>query len=160
MAKNKQLLIPAINFNDSVTKSKFDNLYGCRESRLRRHHFRIRSEGASPSNYSGPVPENLQCWRATGAQHAPRRKVLVDCERFQVGTSARRGDDWSRAPITSACQSATARTAPTPLPCLCLVPARWRAGLRGGIFRSRSAEPALDHRAYGVLVPSFGPFLD
>jgi adenosylhomocysteinase len=32
MAKNGQLLIPAINVNDSVTKSKFDNLYGCRES--------------------------------------------------------------------------------------------------------------------------------
>lgn len=27
-----RLLIPAINVNDSVTKSKFDNLYGCRES--------------------------------------------------------------------------------------------------------------------------------
>jgi adenosylhomocysteinase len=27
-----KLLIPAINVNDSVTKSKFDNLYGCRES--------------------------------------------------------------------------------------------------------------------------------
>jgi adenosylhomocysteinase len=32
MAKQGQLLIPAINVNDSVTKSKFDNLYGCRES--------------------------------------------------------------------------------------------------------------------------------
>jgi adenosylhomocysteinase len=32
MAKNKSLLFPAINVNDSVTKSKFDNLYGCRES--------------------------------------------------------------------------------------------------------------------------------
>ncbi len=32
MAKNNQLLFPAINVNDSVTKSKFDNLYGCRES--------------------------------------------------------------------------------------------------------------------------------
>ena len=32
MEANKQLLIPAINVNDSVTKSKFDNLYGCRES--------------------------------------------------------------------------------------------------------------------------------
>jgi adenosylhomocysteinase len=30
-AKN-QLLVPAINVNDSVTKSKFDNIYGCRES--------------------------------------------------------------------------------------------------------------------------------
>lgn len=32
MMKNNTLLIPAINVNDSVTKSKFDNLYGCRES--------------------------------------------------------------------------------------------------------------------------------
>ena len=32
MEKEKTLLIPAINVNDSVTKSKFDNLYGCRES--------------------------------------------------------------------------------------------------------------------------------
>jgi adenosylhomocysteinase len=34
MAKNGQLKIPAINVNDAVTKSKFDNLYGCRESLL------------------------------------------------------------------------------------------------------------------------------
>ena len=32
MEKDKSLMIPAINVNDSVTKSKFDNLYGCRES--------------------------------------------------------------------------------------------------------------------------------
>lgn len=32
MAKSGTLKIPAINVNDSVTKSKFDNLYGCRES--------------------------------------------------------------------------------------------------------------------------------
>ena len=32
MAKNGTLKLPAINVNDSVTKSKFDNLYGCRES--------------------------------------------------------------------------------------------------------------------------------
>jgi adenosylhomocysteinase len=32
MEKDKTLLFPAINVNDSVTKSKFDNLYGCRES--------------------------------------------------------------------------------------------------------------------------------
>ncbi|KTD40409.1 adenosylhomocysteinase [Legionella parisiensis] len=34
MAKKSELKIPAINVNDSVTKSKFDNLYGCRESLL------------------------------------------------------------------------------------------------------------------------------
>ena len=32
MQENKALKVPAINVNDSVTKSKFDNLYGCRES--------------------------------------------------------------------------------------------------------------------------------
>ena len=32
MMKRGELLVPAINVNDSVTKSKFDNLYGCRES--------------------------------------------------------------------------------------------------------------------------------
>jgi adenosylhomocysteinase len=32
MAKEGKLLFPAINVNDAVTKSKFDNLYGCRES--------------------------------------------------------------------------------------------------------------------------------
>ncbi|MFW5884370.1 MAG: adenosylhomocysteinase [bacterium] len=32
MAKDGTLLVPALNVNDSVTKSKFDNLYGCRES--------------------------------------------------------------------------------------------------------------------------------
>ena len=34
MAEQKTLAVPAINVNDSVTKSKFDNLYGCRESLL------------------------------------------------------------------------------------------------------------------------------
>ena len=32
MQQEGKLLVPAINVNDSVTKSKFDNLYGCRES--------------------------------------------------------------------------------------------------------------------------------
>ena len=32
MVETGELLFPAINVNDSVTKSKFDNLYGCRHS--------------------------------------------------------------------------------------------------------------------------------
>ena len=32
MVKKEELKVPAFNVNDSVTKSKFDNLYGCRES--------------------------------------------------------------------------------------------------------------------------------
>ena len=42
MAKKGTLKVPAINVNDSVTKSKFDNLYGCRESLGRRHQARDR----------------------------------------------------------------------------------------------------------------------
>ena len=34
MHQRNELKVPAINVNDSVTKSKFDNLYGCRESRV------------------------------------------------------------------------------------------------------------------------------
>jgi adenosylhomocysteinase len=34
MFRSGKLRVPAINVNDSVTKSKFDNLYGCRESLL------------------------------------------------------------------------------------------------------------------------------
>ncbi len=34
MAREGKLLMPAINVNDAVTKSKFDNIYGCRESML------------------------------------------------------------------------------------------------------------------------------
>ena len=37
MMEAGELLFPAINVNDSVTKSKFDNLYGCRHSPHRRH---------------------------------------------------------------------------------------------------------------------------
>ncbi len=37
LAERGELLFPGINVNDSVTKSKFDNLYGCRESRHRHH---------------------------------------------------------------------------------------------------------------------------
>ena len=40
--KNGNLPFPAINVNDSVTKSKFDNKYGCKESLGRRHPPRNR----------------------------------------------------------------------------------------------------------------------
>ncbi len=44
MQKKGTLLWPAINVNDSVTKSKFDNLYGCREIARRRHPPRHRRD--------------------------------------------------------------------------------------------------------------------
>ena len=45
MAKEGELAFPAINVNDSVTKSKFDNLYGCRESLVDAHQARHRRDG-------------------------------------------------------------------------------------------------------------------
>ncbi len=44
MMEAGELLFPAINVNDSVTKSKFDNLYGCRHSPRRRHQPRHRRD--------------------------------------------------------------------------------------------------------------------
>ena len=44
MQKQGKLLFPAINVNDSVTKSKFDNLYGCRESLVDAHPPRHRRD--------------------------------------------------------------------------------------------------------------------
>ena len=44
MEKDGKLLFPAINVNDSVTKSKFDNLYGCREVAGGRHPPRHRRD--------------------------------------------------------------------------------------------------------------------
>jgi len=54
MMEQNQLLVPAFNVNDSVTKSKFDNLYGCRESLAdgikRAGHLRLwrRGQGLRP----------------------------------------------------------------------------------------------------------------
>ena len=48
----KGLLVPAINVNDSVTKSKFDNLYGCRESLIGEYLRLIRISFASLTNSS------------------------------------------------------------------------------------------------------------
>ena len=51
----KGLLVPAINVNDSVTKSKFDNLYGCRESLIGRRFRCIKTSLASFANSSKMV---------------------------------------------------------------------------------------------------------
>jgi adenosylhomocysteinase len=69
MMESGQLLFPAFNVNDSVTKSKFDNLYGCRESladgikratdvmiaKVKHHHSR------TPRRHERPV-DRMQHW--------------------------------------------------------------------------------------------------
>ena len=57
LSKNGQLPFPAINVNDSVTKSKFDNKYGCKESAGRRHSPRHRHDDG------GQGRRGLRLWR-------------------------------------------------------------------------------------------------
>ena len=72
MAKEKRLLFPAINVNDSVTKSKFDNLYGCRESLVdgikRATDVMIAGKVAVVAGYGDVGKGSAQALRALSAQ--------------------------------------------------------------------------------------------
>eukprot|EP00048_Salpingoeca_helianthica_P014370 m.221387 g.221387 ORF g.221387 m.221387 type:complete len:433 (+) comp15784_c0_seq1:76-1374(+) len=72
MFKNGALKIPAINVNDSVTKSKFDNLYGCRESLIdgikRATDVMIAGKVAVVAGYGDVGKGCAQALRAFGAR--------------------------------------------------------------------------------------------
>ena len=72
MAKNGTLKVAAINVNDSVTKSKFDNLYGCRESLLdgikRATDVMIAGKVAVVCGYGDVGKGSAQSLRAQGAR--------------------------------------------------------------------------------------------
>src|ERR1035438_106036 len=72
MAKEGQLAFPAINVNDSVTKSKFDNLYGCRESLVdaikRATDVMIAGKVAVVCGYGDVGKGSAQALRALSAQ--------------------------------------------------------------------------------------------
>ena len=72
MAKNYELHFPAINVNDSVTKSKFDNLYGCRESLVdaikRATDVMIAGKVAVVCGYGDVGKGSAQALRALSAQ--------------------------------------------------------------------------------------------
>ena len=72
MAKAGTLLVPAINVNDSVTKSKFDNLYGCRESLIdgikRATDVMIAGKVAVVCGYGDVGKGCAQALKGTGAQ--------------------------------------------------------------------------------------------
>ena len=72
MAKEKRLLFPAINVNDSVTKSKFDNLYGCRESLVdgikRATDVMVAGKVAVVAGYGDVGKGSAQALRALSAQ--------------------------------------------------------------------------------------------
>ncbi len=72
MAKNGSLAFPAFNVNDSVTKSKFDNLYGCRESLVdaikRATDVMIAGKVAVVAGYGDVGKGSAQALRALSAQ--------------------------------------------------------------------------------------------
>ena len=72
MAKDGQLAFPAINVNDSVTKSKFDNLYGCRESLVdgikRATDVMVAGKIALVAGYGDVGKGSAQALRALSAQ--------------------------------------------------------------------------------------------
>ncbi|MGH8255924.1 MAG: adenosylhomocysteinase, partial [Steroidobacteraceae bacterium] len=72
MAKNGELAFPAFNVNDSVTKSKFDNLYGCRESLVdgikRATDVMVAGKVALVAGYGDVGKGSAQALRALSAQ--------------------------------------------------------------------------------------------
>ena len=72
MARDKELAFPAINVNDSVTKSKFDNLYGCRESLVdgikRATDVMVAGKVAVVAGYGDVGKGSAQALRALSAQ--------------------------------------------------------------------------------------------
>lgn len=79
MFKNGELKLPSINVNDSVTKSKFDNLYGCRESLVdgikRATDVMLAGKVACVAGYGDVGKGCAQALRAFGA-----RVLITECD--------------------------------------------------------------------------------
>ncbi len=106
MQKEGKLLWPAINVNDSVTKSKFDNLYGCRESLvdgIRRGTdvmmaARSRWSRASAMSAKARPP---RCATPAAASWFPKSIRSAPCRRRWRATRSRPWKRPRRAPIFS-----------------------------------------------------------
>merc|ERR1712241_886099 len=95
MFKNGKLKVPAINVNDSVTKSKFDNLYGCRESLVdgikRATDVMLAGKVALVAGYGDVGKGSAQSLRGFGcrviiAEIDPINALQAACEGFEVTT--------------------------------------------------------------------------
>merc|ERR1719273_2314946 len=95
MFKNGKLKCPAINVNDSVTKSKFDNLYGCRESLIdgikRATDLMIAGKIAVVAGYGDVGKGSAQSLRGFGfrviiTEVGPNNALQASMEGFEVTT--------------------------------------------------------------------------
>jgi adenosylhomocysteinase len=105
-AKNGTLLWPAINVNDCVTKSKFDNLYGCRESLIdgikRATDVMVSGKKAVVIGYGDVGKGCAQAFRGQGAtvyvtEVDPICALQACMEGFQVVTTTGNADVITRA---------------------------------------------------------------
>src|ERR1700749_1818924 len=105
MAKEGQLAFPAFNVNDSVTKSKFDNLYGCRESLVdaikRATDVMVAGKVAVVCGYGDVGKGSAQALRALSAQVwvteiDPINALQAAVEGYRVVTM---DDAWEKADI-------------------------------------------------------------
>ena len=86
MAEQGTLLFPAINVNDSVTKSKFDNLYGCRHSLVdginRAVDLMLAGKAASSAaTATSARARPSRCARRARASSSPRSTRSARCRR-------------------------------------------------------------------------------
>ena len=103
MAKDKRLLFPGINVNDSVTKSKFDNIYGCRESLVdgikRATDVMIAGKVAVVAGY-GEVGKGSRPGAARAAGPGVGDRDRSDLRAAGGDGGLPRGDAWTTRPST------------------------------------------------------------
>jgi adenosylhomocysteinase len=111
--KNGLLKIPAINVNDSVTKSKFDNLYGCRESLLdgikRATDVMIAGKVAVVAGYGDVGKGCCQALRNFGARVLvteidPINALQAAMEGYEVTTMEEAADEATIYVTTTGCR--------------------------------------------------------
>ena len=94
MFKEGKLKIPAINVNDSVTKTKFDNLYGCRESLVDgiKRATDIMLAGKVCTMFSNQSSGSLTTSRSRGDIHQHSNLL----SKHYLSFAASRAFDWKR----------------------------------------------------------------
>ena len=123
MTKAGTLLFPAINVNDSVTKTKFDNIYGCRHSLtdglLRATDVMLAGKVAVVCGYRRGRQglRRRRCAARAPAWSSPRSTRSARCRRRWRATRSPRSTTWSRPPTSSSPPPATTTSSP---------PSTWR----------------------------------
>ena len=118
-ARDGKLLFPAINVNDSVTKSKFDNLYGCRHSLIdginRAIDVMLAGKIAVVCGFGDVGKGSAESLRAQGARVIvteidPICALQAAMEGYQVAARSRTS---SRPPTSSSRRRATRTSSPS-----------------------------------------------